>query len=109
MLFWNADDISLQWIPGQHGDAGEYLAGAVELTADDDGRAAIADSQREIVFPQRDPGENAYLPGSDAARVAWSDPRAASTGSPGSSSAATAAPPSTSTTACCRASTSAPR
>lgn len=74
VLFWNAGDISLEWIPGQHESPGEYLSGAVELVADDDGRAAIADSQREIVFPQRDPGEDAYLPGSDAARVAWSAP-----------------------------------
>ncbi|PCC73244.1 hypothetical protein SAMN02745121_03029 [Nannocystis exedens] len=74
VLFWSAGDVPLEWIPGQHSAPGQYLAGAVELTADDDGQAEIAGSQRPIVFPQRNPGENAYLPGDDAARVAWSDP-----------------------------------
>ncbi|WAS96185.1 hypothetical protein [Nannocystis punicea] len=74
VLFWDRNDITVQWIPGQHDDTGQYLDGAVVLSADEDGRAAIADSESPIVFPQRDPGENAYIPGDDALRVAWSLP-----------------------------------
>lgn len=74
VLFWNSGDIGLDWIPGQHADSGEYLAGAVILTADEDGRATITDSRQPIVFPQRDPADDAYIPGDDAGRVAWSKP-----------------------------------
>lgn len=74
VLFWDTNDVPVDWIPGQHAEGEGRLRGAIELTADEDGRASIVDSESDFVYPQRPPSNDAYLPGSDAVRVAWSNP-----------------------------------
>lgn len=74
ILFWHASDVRADWVRGQHAGPDEYGPGVVVLTADDDGVAAIDSADNDYVFAQRPPAENAYIPGSDAVRVDWSDP-----------------------------------
>ena len=74
VLFWDANDVPTQWIPGQHAEGEGRLPGAIELNAGEDGRASIVGSESDVVYPQRPAPGDAYVPGSDALRVAWSNP-----------------------------------
>lgn len=75
ILFWRAGDISVETVPGSITEVSQHRPGGVLLTADEDGRVSVASSQREIVFEIEEiPPADAYLPGPDVERVAWSDP-----------------------------------
>ncbi|HEY8375062.1 MAG TPA: hypothetical protein VIK91_01180, partial [Nannocystis sp.] len=76
ILFWRDDEIPYGGVPGQHESEDEYGPGAVILTADDDGVASIAGSERDIVFPHRNAPEDAYVSPPDFHRVAWTEPPA---------------------------------
>ncbi len=74
ILFWKANQVPLTLVPGAITD-GPHFAGAVLLGADADGRLSVTRSERPIVFPiELFPPADAYYPGADVDRVAWSDP-----------------------------------
>lgn len=75
ILFWRASDIDVEIIPGSIDDPSQHRPGGVLLTADADGQVSVGSSQREIVFEIDEiPPADAYLPGPDVERLAWSDP-----------------------------------
>ena len=75
ILFWRASDIDVELIPGSIDDPSQHRPGGVLLTADADGQVSVGSSQREIVFEIDEiPPADAYLPGPDVERLAWSDP-----------------------------------
>jgi hypothetical protein len=74
ILFWHADSISQTEVPGSHTDPSGYLEGAVVLTVDADGRAAISESVSDLHYPSAPPAADAFLPRPDETRVAWSEP-----------------------------------
>lgn len=75
VLFWRSSEISVETVPGSIREESQHRPGAVLLTADADGRVSVASSQREIVFEIEELAPvDAYLPGPDVERVAWSDP-----------------------------------
>lgn len=74
ILFWHADSIGETEIPGWHTDAAAYQEGAVVLSVDADGRAAITESVSDLHYPSQAPAADAFLPRPDETRVAWSEP-----------------------------------
>lgn len=74
VLFWHGEGIPVTWVPGQEPSEGGYAAGTVALTADEDGSISLVEPDPGLVFPQRPAASDAYLPGDDARRVAWSNP-----------------------------------
>ena len=75
ILFWQANDIAVEWIVGDISDPSEHRPGGVTLGADADGQLSVTAKQRDIVYPIDPlPPVDAYLPGPDVERVAWSDP-----------------------------------
>lgn len=75
ILFWKADAIPVKFIVGDIRDPSEHTSGAVILGADTDGKLSVTSSQREIVFEiPAFPPLDAYYPGADVERLAWSDP-----------------------------------
>ena len=74
VLFWRASAVPLDLVPGSTID-GPYAAGAVLLGADEDGQVSVIRSERELVYTtELFPPADAYYPGDDVERVAWSDP-----------------------------------
>lgn len=75
ILFWRANDIGVETIAGSITDAGQHRPGGVLLAADGDGQVSVESSQRPIVFAIDElPPADAYMPGADVERLAWSDP-----------------------------------
>ncbi|MBK9757751.1 MAG: hypothetical protein IPO88_30435 [Nannocystis sp.] len=75
ILFWHASEIAVELIPGSIEDASQHRPGGVLLGADADGQVSVASSQREIVYEVDPfPPADAYYPGPDVERLAWSDP-----------------------------------
>ncbi len=75
ILFWRANEISVNRVVGAITDPSELTDGAVTLAADADGNLSVSDAQRDIVFEiPAFPPIDAYLPGPDVERLAWSDP-----------------------------------
>ena len=75
ILFWRADEIPVRMVVGDIRDPSEHTAGAVLLGADTDGKLAVTSSQREVVFQiPAFPPVDAFYPGPDVERLAWSDP-----------------------------------
>lgn len=77
IVFWRAGDIPVEWVVGDVDDPSEHRPGGVILGADPDGNLSVTSSFREIVHAvDLLPPVDAYHPGPDVERVAWSDPPA---------------------------------
>jgi hypothetical protein len=75
VLFWAADDPTVQVIDGDIDDPALHSDGAVLLGADADGRVSVTEARSDVVFPiDLTPPVDAFRPGPDAGRLAWSDP-----------------------------------
>lgn len=75
VLFWRASDIPVETVVGDIDDPSEHRPGAVILAADADGRLSVGESLREVVFAiDLLPPADAFYPGPDGERIAWSDP-----------------------------------
>lgn len=74
ILFWRASELPVELVPGDIDDASQHRSGGVLLGADADGEIEVASSQRAIVYTiDAFPPADAYYPGPDVERVAWSD------------------------------------
>jgi hypothetical protein len=75
VLFWSAAEIPVVTIVGDIDDPSQHTSGAVILAADADGRISVQEAKSEIVFPaELIPPADAYYPGPDVARLAWTNP-----------------------------------
>lgn len=75
VLFWLASDVRVRTIDGDIDDPEQHTDGAVLLTADPDGQVTVQESRSQVVFPISESlPEDAFLPGPDSERLAWSDP-----------------------------------
>lgn len=74
ILFWQANDLPVRLTAGDIDDASQHTEGGVLLGADADGTVSVSSSQSPIVYAVDPvPPADAYYPGLDVERVAWSD------------------------------------
>ncbi len=75
VLFWQASDVAPALIDGDIDDPAQHTSGAVLLAEDADLRVVVQESRSPIVFATDVPAPGgAFQPGSDARRLAWSEP-----------------------------------
>ena len=75
ILFWTGGEIPTTVIDGDIDDPALHTPGAVLLGIDADQRVVVQDARSPIVFAVDEvPPQDAYVPGDDSDRLAWSDP-----------------------------------